>query len=375
MRVLFWSSTFWPSIGGVQTLAARLLPALEERGYHCIVVTTQSGCDQHDVTHYKGIAIHRFPFWQSMVDVDRLALVRQQVGALKRAFAPDLIHINGVARGDFFYHLTSHVHTAPVLVALHNVWLPEAGMIVERTLRNANWIVACSEATLDEGRRLVPEIRPRSSVIHNALEIPPLQPAPLSLNPPRLLCLGRLVEDKGFDMALSAFASLVDRFPYVRLTIAGDGPARVSLEQQALRLGILDAVQFSGWVDPEKIPELVNAASVVVVPSRWQEPFGLVALEAALMARPVVATRVGGLPEVVVHGQTGLLVEPENLRALTEAIAFLLERPRTAKEMGQTGRRRALEHFRWDQYVDAYDVLYRRLIAKESETSLPATTL
>lgn len=350
-------------------LAAKLLPALEERGYEHIVVTTQSGYDQHKVAPYEGIPVHYFPFWNAMVNIDQLAHIRQQVAELKRAFVPDLIHINGVSRSDFFHHLTAQAHPAPVLVSLHNGWLSEADMIVERTLRQANWVVGCSEATLNEGRQLVPESRPRSSVIYNASDVPPLQPAPLSFDPPRLLCLGRLVEDKGFDVALGALASLVHRFPQICLTIAGDGPAKADLEQQASELGILEAVHFTGWVDPEKIPELVNTASVVVIPSRWQEPFGLVALEAAMMARPVVAMEVGGLPEVVVHGQTGLLVQPENVSSLAEAIIFLLEHPTTAIEMGQAGRSRALEHFSWDRYVDAYDALYRRLIV-EGKTTL-----
>ena len=364
MRVLFWSSTFWPSIGGVQTLAAKLLPALEDRGYQHIVVTPQSRDEKLNISRYQGIPIHRFPFWDAMANVDRLGQVRQQIAELKRIFAPDLIHINCVSRCDFFHHLTDHLHSVPVVVTLHSGWLPEADMIVKRTLRSATWVVGCSAATLDLGQRLVPEIHSRSSVIHNGLDVPSLQPATLSFDPPRLLCLGRLVEDKGFDIALDALASLVDRFPQIILTIAGDGPARLDLEQRALGLGIGDAVRFTGWVNPEHIPDMVNSASMIVIPSRWQEPFGLVALEAALMARPVVAMHVGGLPEVVVHGQTGLLVEPENAEALAEAITVLLERPETATEMGQAGRIRACEHFSWSRYVDAYDALYRRLITE-----------
>jgi len=369
MRILFWSSAFWPSIGGVQVLAAKLLPALEARGCQYLVVATKSGCVENEIASFKGIPVHYFPFWNSMADMARLTQIRQQVAKLKRTFAPDLVHIDGVSRSDFYYNLTSHVHPAPVLVSLHNGWLSQADMLVERTLRSATWVVGCSEATLNEARQLVPEIQPRSSVLYNGIEAPPLQPAPLSFDPPRLLCLGRVVEEKGFDVALDALALLVDRIPQARLIIAGDGPARSALEEQALRLGIVDAVEFTGWVDPENIPKLVNTASVVVIPSRWQEPFGLVALDAALMGRPVVAMQVGGLPEVVVHGQTGLLVELENARALAEAITLLVEQPQTAMQMGQNGRRRALEHFSLDRYVNAYDALYRRLIA-EAKTGL-----
>ncbi len=97
------------------------------------------------------------------------------------------------------------------------------------------------------------------------------------------------------------------------------------------------------------------------MPSRWEEPFGLVAVEAALMARPVVASRVGGLAEVVADGETGLLVDKEDPAALARAVTHLLKNPATAERMGQAARRRARELFGFDRQVDAYDGLYQRL--------------
>jgi len=134
------------------------------------------------------------------------------------------------------------------------------------------------------------------------------------------------------------------------------------LERQIDELGLTDIVDFIGWVAPREVPALLNTATVVLMPSR-QESFGLVALEAALMARPVIATRVGGLPEVVVHEQTGLLVEQENSGALAEAIAYLLAHPHTAIHMGQAARLRAQQVFSWERHVTAYDVLYQQLAA------------
>jgi glycogen(starch) synthase len=215
---------------------------------------------------------------------------------------------------------------------------------------------------LADARQLVPEIIPRSSVVYNGLSLPDVPPAPLPFDPPLLLCLGRVVEDKGFDVALKAFALLVDGFPRTRLLIAGDGPARPALARQAADLGLADVVEFTGWVVPEKVPELMNRATVVVIPSRWREAFSLVALQAAQMQRPVVATRVGGLPEVVVHQQTGLLVEKEDARALAKALAYLLAQPRVAMEMGQAGRYRAQEVFSWDRHINTYDTLYKTVI-------------
>ena len=117
------------------------------------------------------------------------------------------------------------------------------------------------------------------------------------------------------------------------------------------------------------VPALINTATMVVMPSR-REGLPLVALEAALMARPIVATRVGGLPEVVVHQQTGLLVEPENSDALAEAITFLLDHHETATQLGQAARQRAQEVFGWERCVDAYDALYRKLIKKSPQVVL-----
>jgi glycogen(starch) synthase len=212
---------------------------------------------------------------------------------------------------------------------------------------------------------MTPEIRSCSSVIHNGLAEPLLPPTPLSFAPPRLLCLGRLVDNKGFDLALAALSLLIVRFPEIRLTIAGDGPAREQLERLGLKSGVSHAVEFTGWVDPERVPALMNSASVVVVTSRLQEAFSLVALQAALMARPVVATRIGGLTEVVAHQRTGLLVQPESAEALAAAIELLLENPAAAQQMGHAGRSRALENFSWDRYTNAYDTLYRKINGRQ----------
>jgi len=97
------------------------------------------------------------------------------------------------------------------------------------------------------------------------------------------------------------------------------------------------------------------------MPSR-HEPFGLVALDAALMARPIVASRVGGLSEVVVHRQTGLLFDNEDSRGLADAIISLLNHPEVARRMGQAARRRALNVFSWERCVNGYADLYRSLV-------------
>jgi glycogen(starch) synthase len=356
---------FWPVIGGIQVHASQFLPALQERGYEIIVVASQDSSDLPHEAHYQGIPVYRFPFWKAYNNIDQLIKIRGRLAQLRRAFAPDLIHRNAVGVGDFFVRTTANVHPAPLVVTLHGEWTKQADSLARQTLLSADWVVGVSSATLGRGRQLAPEIVARSSVIYNAVNRPVLPPEPLPVRAPRLLCLGRLAGEKGFDLALTALASTLDRLPSLRLVIAGDGPERTKLQQQAAELGISGVVEFTGWVAPEAVPALINTAVAVVIPSR-EEAFSLVALEAALMARPVVGVRVGGLAEVVLHEQTGLLVEKEDSEALAKAIAFLLEYPQTAAEMGQAARTRAQTIFNWERHVDAYDALYRRLIGEDS---------
>lgn len=144
------------------------------------------------------------------------------------------------------------------------------------------------------------------------------------------------------------------------LVIAGDGPTRPELERQVSALGLTEMTDFLGWVSPEKTASLINKSTIVIMPSRI-EPFGLVALETPFMARPIVATNVGGLKEVVSHGQTGLLFEPEDVSGLAEGVIALLKNPALAINMSETARRRAKEVFSFERHVYAYEQLYHRV--------------
>jgi glycosyltransferase involved in cell wall biosynthesis len=365
MRILFWSETFWPRVGGVENLAARLLPALRSRGYEFMVVTWEN-INAADELSYQGIPVYRFPFFSRsrQSSLDPLLENRRQVAKLKQDFAPDLVHINSYGPSVLFHLNTCSAHPAPVLITLHQR-LPNEPVgresLLGNLLRTSDWITACSASVLAHTRQLLPEITPRSSVIYNGLTAPTFNPQPISFDPPRLLCLGRLVTSKGFDLALVSFAKILDRFPNARLVVGGDGPELEKLQQQASALGLLDSVEFVGSIPPENVPHFIDAATLVLIPSRL-EGFGLVALEAALIARPVVAARVGGLPEVVAHDQTGLLVEPENSNALADAVAKLLRSPDAAVQMGQAARLRAQQMFSWRRHVSAYDALYQKVV-------------
>jgi glycogen(starch) synthase len=372
MRVLFWSETFKPYVGGVEVLAAKLLHELKGRGHDLVVVTKRDYDDLPDESDDGGIPVYRFPFYPALAgrDIDQLLHARQKVARLKRAFKPHLVHINCVGFSAVLHLQTATAHPAPMLVTLHQASedrFIQPNTVLGSILRSADWVAACSSAVLNETRRQLPSIIPHSALIQNSLAMPAWPVEPLPFESPCLLFLGRTVRDKGLDVALTALTELVARRPDLQLVIAGDGLARADLERQTVELGLTKSVDFVGWVGPWDVPALINRCTLVVMPSRT-EAFGLAALQAAQMARPVVATRVGGLPEIVVHGETGLLVEKEDSRALAEAITFLLDHPQTAVQMGEAARRRAQEVFNWERYVDAYDCLYQKLDSSVSRS-------
>ncbi|NJL52872.1 MAG: glycosyltransferase family 4 protein [Hydrococcus sp. SU_1_0] len=260
-----------------------------------------------------------------------------------------------------------NTYLTPTLTTIHAV--PEASLLTTQSflykmLQNSDWVNTVSPQGLEKMRQYTPEIAAHSSVIYYGLELPDLEPKTPSFAPPTLLCLGRLVPQKGFDVALAAFAALLNRFPQIRLVIAGDGSERTFLVNQAKELGIENVVDFKGLVPPEQVPTLLNEATMVLLPSRF-EGLPLVALQAAQMARPIVATNVDGLPKLIVDRQTGMLIEKDDPHLLGEAIAFCLEHQDLAIAMGQAARERFQAIFSMESCVDNYDALYRQVIQQK----------
>ncbi|RYX83087.1 glycosyltransferase family 1 protein [bacterium] len=366
MKVLFWTQQYWPYIGGVEVLSRQFIADMRTRGVEFSVITGHGNLDLPDEDEVDGVPVHRFGFLQALAtrDAREILRIRQRVAALKRRIEPDLVHFN-LTDPSLFFHLQTASASVPSLVAIRLALPPTAAdekTLLGQALENSAWVTANSGAILEDLHHIAPYTKERSSLVYNGYPMPFTAPTELSFELPKLVCIGRLVEEKGFDLAIKALARLLPDFPELRLTIAGDGSARRDLEALAQELGVSDLVDFVGWVNPEDMPQLLNTATIVVMPSRWREAFGLVALQAAQMARPIVATRVGGLPEVVRHGETGLVVEPESPEALVEGIRQLLGNPDGTRAMGQRARLWAQRQFGWERYVDEYQQLYTRLI-------------
>jgi glycosyltransferase involved in cell wall biosynthesis len=190
----------------------------------------------------------------------------------------------------------------------------------------------------------------------------------LGLDPgqPVTAFVGRLSPEKGPQYLLQAVPQVLAAQSAARFLIVGEGPQRAELEALTRRLGLEGSVRFLGYRDDVSV--LFALSNVVVVPS-LREAFGLVLLEAMAQARPVVATRVGGIPEVVEAGLTGLLVPPADPTALAQAILDLLQNPEKAATMGRRGQAVVAEGFSPALMAQRVMNVYGRVLAGQGEIS------
>ena len=365
MKVLHWLPQFHPYVGGVEVLASHLLPALVDRGHEVAVITSHGALDLPDDDEWRGISLHRRPFAAALAGgraEDVVALVAE-VAALKRRLAPDVIHVTVTDPSPFFHLRTARAHPCPSVVS-PQVTVGGGGStsLLADLLRSADAVTSVSASALAAAVAVCPEVDDRARVILDALPDPGVDRPPPAT--PVLVGAGRLVGDKGFDLAIRALATVRADHPEAVLRLAGDGPERPALETLADQVGVADAVELLGWVAPEQLPELLAESTMVLMPSRWEEAFGLVALQAAQVGRPVVATAVGGLPEVVEDGVTGTLVPSEDAEALAAAVLELLADPARAARQGAAARERARTRFAFDRFVDDHVRLYEELVAR-----------
>ena len=367
-RALFWTDSFAPHVGGVEVLAERYLCGLKKRGWEFVIATRGEGAALVVEDRYQEMPVHRLNIRAAMTSGDprQLLQLRRAVTNLAMEFQPHLVHIYHAGMGAMLF---DGLRDVPLLLTLH-AHLPREHLRPRTAwatlLESVDFIACCSQSVAWDLKAKIPAVKERCYAIPNALEIPQIAPFPISFEPPKILALGRLVENKGFDIAVEVLARLCDQFPALRLTVAGNGPALPALIRQAEQSQVRERIDFPGWIAPAEIPTLINHHVLVLMPTRHREAFGLAALQAAQMARPVVAADTGGLPEVVKNEVTGLLVQPGDANAFVAATQRLLSQPEQAVAMGEAARVRAMTGFSWQAHLDAYEKLMQRLIEKSN---------
>jgi glycosyltransferase involved in cell wall biosynthesis len=177
--------------------------------------------------------------------------------------------------------------------------------------------------------------------------------------------IGRFVHWKGFDYLIEAHAKASAALPQLRLVFVGDGDLREDLEARAESLGVSQTVTFVGMASRHEMPGYLAAADIVVVPSIHYDGYvdGLpnVALEAMAAGKPLVATRVGGLPQLVQSGENGLLVDERDSDALADAIVTLARDPDLRSRLGENGRTLIRDSMNWDVVAERFEAVYERV--------------
>ena len=338
-------------IGGSERHLLALLPALAERGIDPVFIGLDDPAWQAD-DFYGALRVPavRIP---APRDVDPLLLAR-----LVRAVSADVVHTH-LVHADVYGGVAAKLRGAKLVSTKHNDDPFRLGAFrhVERGLaRLSSRIVTITDALRDFNVDRVGIDAAKIETIHYGLDE---LPEAWGVNPPDdvpgdarvLLSVARLTKQKGIDIAIRALPLLPDD---TVLVVLGEGPERESLEALAQEVGVAGRVHLLGRV-PD-VSAWLRRSALLVHPARW-EGFGLGVLEAMLAGLPVVASRVSSLPELVVDGETGVLVQPDDPSALALGIGRALEQP----ELGPAGRQRARREFSVARMADRTVALYRSL--------------
>ena len=375
MRVLQWLNTFLPDPGGIQSFCAELIPELIGRGHEVLLLTAHTGVSLPDHSMHGRIEIRRVDSLRALVERDpgRMLRAKIEIDHIVGSFSPDVIHLHPCGPELVYFDQIRKKRPIPTVVTVSNNFSSiEADFGPDgsfgRVFEPARRIATVS----DDARRWLLSVRPelaaKTSTIHYGLPVTGAEPAPLPWDPPRLLFIGRIEAQKRLDVLIRAFAAAASAHAGVRLQIAGDGTRLGAVRDLARSVGLDERIDFLGPVDGESVPGLLDGATMLVMSSDF-EGLPIVLLEAARQGRPAAATAVGGVPEVVIQGETGLLVEPDAPDALAGAITTLLDDPGRAQRFGDAARRRFLTNFALDTCATSYEWLYEAAVAEPASVA------
>jgi glycosyltransferase involved in cell wall biosynthesis len=368
VNIVCCTEKFWPFIGGIETTFLQRALRLMDAGHRLTVVTDLAGEDLPLHETHDGLDIHRVNMTQPFIDRQPIGVLeaRSEFSRLMADVNPDVLHAAFSGPSIFYPYMHCRAGGRPFVVSIHGDWARAAvkeGSVLHRSLGAAEWVVAVSQAVLDDIRGHFGVEAARSSVVYDGLEPPEHAALPPSFEPPVLCCVGRLTPEKGFDVAVEALAVACRSAPELHLVVVGDGPERERLEALSIQLGVEKAVEFRGWQSPVAVSRTIAESSMLLAPSRT-EGFGMAALEGLQAGRPVIASAVGGLPELLDDGRAGRLVPRDDPEALASTILRLLMNPSEARKLAQRAAVESRKRFSLERSAATYEALYRRLAGR-----------
>jgi len=383
MKVLLLNYEYPPAGGGAGFATANIARELARKGVDVEVLTSRIE-NELDGEIVDGVPIHRVTSWRKDIHdcglvgaYSYVAFAARKRWMLYRNRRYDLEHY-------FFSLPTGALRFAPIpvrkkppyIVSLRGSDVPNYDpfnkklTVMHRLLAPATqriWNQARSVVALSDGLRQIARESNDSldmQVVPNGIDIQRFRAKSTSADtsndrPLKIITVTRLLERKGVHHLLEAIARPSPL--NVTLQIVGSGSYEQELRNRTSELGLTDRVSFAGFVHTDNLPDLYRAADLFVLPS-LTESFGLVFAEAMACALPIVATVVGGIPELIRSGKEGILVEPEQPKQIRAALEQLLSDRAALTKMGNAGRRRIEQKYTWSKIADRYLEIYRHSI-------------
>jgi glycosyltransferase involved in cell wall biosynthesis len=357
-------------LSGSENHLLTLLPALCDYGYESTMLVLADSNDQPG------------PFVERMQAAGILTKVTPILGDVNPLLLPRLVRLIWQGRyelvhthllhADCYGRLAARIAGTKVISTYHcddPFHLIQGIKQIDRvTASMCSKIICISRAVQDFVHKHIGAPLSHLNVVYYGLEPIPLRNSiirlrtDLGIGPtdPVVGVVARLTEQKGHSYLLQAMRFLLDEIPSVRLVIVGDGELRPHLESSTAQLGIKEHVDFLGFRSDAR--DLMREFDVFILPSLF-EGFGLVLLEAMAAAKPIVATRVGAIPEIVVDGETGLLVPPRDPIALAQALRHLIMNPGLACDLGRCGRQQLEQRFTVRKMVEDTVRVYQSVMS------------
>ncbi len=344
-------------------ISENLALELRKLGHSSLIVGPRKNWNERFFELFEDIPVYHvgFPHWRWLGFLNG-ALSLCQLLWINVHEAIDVWHCHLLGPGHHLIRWTISITRCPLLVTIQLVlkeYLSYYGNLngIRRMARLAFGVTAPSQAVADQAVELCPELRDKISIVYNGARLMFNSQDNLHLPKPYILSVARLARYKGPDLLVMAFARLLDQGHDIHLVIAGNDHLKGGLGKFVQELGLETRVHLTGQLPRTQITRLLKECLFFALSSR-EEPFGIAVLEAMACKKAVVATRVGGIPEIVRDGLDGILVPARNVDALADGLRQMLENVALREQLARSAARRS-QKFTWDQAALKYAELYK----------------
>jgi len=368
--------------GGGEIVAHNLAIEMEKKG-HSVFVFTTSANFKSQIEGKGNLIINRY---SSLIRIyDRNVSLSSILKPLK--YDVDVVHLHLTISpiSTIAAMLYSLIKNKPLVATYHGDLIFQYKNLIDRmlthyvlflmkfSLNHAKVIISPSKYFINESR-ILQQYKNKIVVVTNGIHLenfPPYskqecrQKLGLPINKNIILFLSFLYSKKGPDVLINAMPKILHELHDTELIIVGEGPLLGDLEELVKKLNIAHSVKFTGFIEEKLKPFYYNASDVFVLPSTaTSESFGIVNLEAMACGVPVVASRIGGIPDVIQDGQVGILFPPGDSNALADAIIYLLQNERVREKMGNNAKERT-KYYNWDNIAYELEQIYKQIMCSK----------